>query len=61
MPDDGFVWYTGCRLERLTDDVGTFFTDWVAAPGFRDLAGLGPEDLATSHWYRLLRLTALAS
>ncbi|WP_256463452.1 hypothetical protein [Kitasatospora sp. RG8] len=38
----------------------TFFTAWVAAPGFRDLAGLGPEDLATSHWYRLLRLTALA-
>ncbi|MGE7438016.1 hypothetical protein [Kitasatospora sp. NPDC001175] len=60
VPDDGVVWYTGCRLERIADSVEEFFMDWVASPKYQDLAGLDPDELESSDWYRLLRLSGLA-
>ncbi|MFF5255147.1 hypothetical protein ACFY4K_24315 [Streptomyces leeuwenhoekii] len=61
VPDDGVVWYTGCRLEKIAVDVAEFFTDWIASLRFQDLAGLPSAELETSDWYRLLRLSGLAT
>ncbi|WP_316521140.1 hypothetical protein [Kitasatospora brasiliensis] len=61
VPDEGYVWYTGCRVEPVADTVSEFVRTWVASPQFQHLAGLEPSDLETSHWYRLLRLSGLAT
>ncbi|CAL9457220.1 hypothetical protein SUDANB58_02574 [Streptomyces sp. enrichment culture] len=61
VPDDGVVWYTGCRLEKIAADVGEFFTNWITSPRFQDLAGLPSAELETSDWYRLLRLSGLTT
>ncbi|WP_345701532.1 hypothetical protein [Kitasatospora terrestris] len=61
VPDDGVVWYTGCRLERIAGTVDEFVTDWVVGDRFPDLAGLSPDVAADSDWYRLLKLSGLAS
>ncbi|UNO43550.1 hypothetical protein [Streptomyces sp. MST-110588] len=60
VPDDGVLWYTGCRLERIADTMSDFFTGWVVTDRFRDLAGLPPEDVADNDWCRLLKLTGMA-
>ncbi|MFF3273216.1 hypothetical protein ACFYWU_20165 [Streptomyces chrestomyceticus] len=61
VPYDGVVWYTGCRLERIADSVRDFFTTWVVTDRFPDLAGLTPDEAADNDWYRLLKLSSLAS
>nr|BFD90935.1 hypothetical protein KitaXyl93_22950 [Kitasatospora sp. Xyl93] len=61
IPDDGSLWYTGCRLEQIAGSIDEFFQTWVASPRFQDLAGLDPDDLDNSHWYQLLRLSGLAA
>ncbi|MBO1415103.1 hypothetical protein [Streptomyces sp. FH025] len=60
-PDEGALWYTGCRLEQIAGSVDEFFRTWVASSRFQDLAGLTPDDLDNSHWYQLLRLSGLAT
>ncbi|MFK0262559.1 hypothetical protein ACIQU1_14620 [Streptomyces angustmyceticus] len=61
VPYDGVVWYTGCRLEPIADSVSGFFTQWIVTALFGDLAGLTADEAAHSDWYRLLKLSGLAS
>ncbi len=61
VPDEGHLWYTGCRVEPIADDIDDFVRTWVASPQVQDLAGLDPTDLEASHWYQLLRLSGLAT
>ncbi|MFC8717858.1 hypothetical protein [Kitasatospora sp. NPDC057198] len=58
VPEEGFVWYTGCRLERIADGFGEFFTEWVVSPRYLELVQ-GTSD-EPDDWYRLLRLAGLA-
>ncbi|MGW7579739.1 hypothetical protein ACWGKU_04905 [Kitasatospora sp. NPDC054768] len=60
-PDEGYVWFTGCRIEPIAGSVEEFFRTWVASPRFQDLAGVAPDNLDSSHWYQLLRLSGLAA
>ncbi|MEU5386231.1 hypothetical protein [Kitasatospora cineracea] len=62
VPDDGVVWYTGCRLERIASSLDAFVAEWILTPErFLDLAGLTPAEAADSDWYRLLDSSGLAS
>ncbi|MGW2867927.1 hypothetical protein [Kitasatospora sp. NPDC001225] len=56
VPDEGYVWFTGCRVEPVAGSVEEFFFEWIAGERFRDLAGLDAEGVETSHWYRVLGL-----
>ncbi|GLW74285.1 hypothetical protein Kpho02_65830 [Kitasatospora phosalacinea] len=58
VPEEGFVWYTGCRLERIADGVEEFFSTWAASPRYLDLVRGTPDE--PDDWYRLLRLAGLA-
>ncbi|GAA2084496.1 hypothetical protein GCM10009759_03590 [Kitasatospora saccharophila] len=62
VPDDGVVWYTGCRLEQIANSFNEFVAEWVLdADRFLDLAGLTPSEAMDSDWYRLLKLSGLES
>ncbi|MFF4340639.1 hypothetical protein ACFY00_11955 [Kitasatospora sp. NPDC001540] len=58
VPEEGLVWYTGCRLERIADGVEEFFTVWAASPRYLDLVQGTPDE--PDDWYRLLRSAGLA-
>ncbi|MET8628051.1 hypothetical protein ABZW30_30650 [Kitasatospora sp. NPDC004669] len=61
VPDEGFVWFTGCRLEPIAESVDEFFRVWIASARFRDLDGVDPDDPTDSHWLQLLRLSGLSA
>ncbi|MFF4338373.1 hypothetical protein ACFY00_00380 [Kitasatospora sp. NPDC001540] len=59
VPDDGVVWYTGCRLERIADSLNDFAVEWLATERFLDLLGPNLVGAADTDWYRLLKLSGL--
>ncbi|MFE7525595.1 hypothetical protein ACFU7Y_07715 [Kitasatospora sp. NPDC057542] len=61
VPDEGYLWFTGCRVEPITGSVEEFFFEWIVGERFRDLAGLDEDGATTSHWYRVLGLAGLVS
>ncbi|MEV7122210.1 hypothetical protein [Kitasatospora griseola] len=60
-PDLG-LWYQGCSLERIADNIDGFMSEWVAGPRFPELVRTPAKaeneddsDLAWDDWWRLLQ------
>jgi hypothetical protein len=51
----GGLWYQGCRIERVADDLDEFLSGWIASPRFRELADLEEVEPGWDDWWRLLQ------